>query len=115
MTQHSRRAVRRPDGRARSVGLGALVWIAGLAAGLYAVVTLAAHFNCSSGARGAVCRPQGTWLGAGLVLAVIVTVGVASVLVRDARSARGVLLRLLIALVVLAAISVGSHALIATS
>ncbi|MGI8879080.1 MAG: hypothetical protein ACR2KJ_00920 [Jatrophihabitans sp.] len=114
MAQHSRRAVRF-DGRARSAGLGALVWIAGLAAGLYAVLTLAAHVNCSSGAHGTVCRPQGTWLGAGLVVAVIVTVGVASVLVRDARSARGVLLRLLIALVVLAVISVGSYALIATS
>jgi hypothetical protein len=51
----------------------------GLAAGFFAILSAAARYSCSQTAKGLACRPAGTALGTGLVIAVIATVSVVTV------------------------------------
>jgi hypothetical protein len=57
------------------------VWLAGLGAGIYAIVAAAARLSCARSAHGLACRPAGSVSAGGLVLfviAVVTTVTVAT-------------------------------------
>ncbi|PZS16574.1 MAG: hypothetical protein DLM57_10130 [Pseudonocardiales bacterium] len=61
-----------------------LVWVGGLAAGFFALLSVAARYTtCSTGAHGLACRPAGTAIGASIVFGVIATVTAATVFTHD--------------------------------
>jgi hypothetical protein len=62
----------------------AIVWLAGLAAGFFALLSVAARYTtCTTSAHGLACRPAGTAIGGSLVIGVIATVTAATVLTHD--------------------------------
>jgi len=96
----------------RVVILGA--GLAGLAAGLFALLGAAARFTtCSSRATSLACRSTGTSLGVVLVVCVIAIVTAATVL-SYGRARRGVLTIGLVAVLVLVGLFFASRALLAT-
>lgn len=97
------------------VGALALVWIVGLAAGFFALLSVAARFTgCSSSAHGLACRPAGTAIGALVVLGVIATVTAATVLTHDGERRRIVLCGVL-GVAVLGVWYLAAHALLDTA
>lgn len=92
-----------------------MLWLIGLGAGLYAVLCIAAHFNCAHSGTGLVCRPPGGLAGGGLVLVSIVTVALLTVAIWDARSSRAALVRTGLGVLILAGVAVAAHGLLATS
>ena len=81
MGRHTKAA----SGRSRAARGGALllVWLGGLGAGFFAILSAASRFSCAPSARGLACRPAGSALGVGMVLAVIGTVTAVTVLTHD--------------------------------
>jgi hypothetical protein len=68
---------------ARATAL-AVVWLGGLAAGFFALLSVSARYTtCSASAHGLACRPAGTAIGGTLVIGVIATVTAATVLTHD--------------------------------
>ena len=112
MGRHSTSA----GGRPRSLRLPTLllVWLAGLAAGLFALLGAAARYTtCSSHATSLACRSTGTSLGVVLVVCVIAIVTAATVL-SYGRTRRGVVTIGLVAILVLVGLFFASRALLAT-
>ena len=108
------RHVRSPGSRLGRLGTVFVLWAAGLAVGFYAVLSAGAKFGCAHSAHGLACKPAGSALGGGLVLVVIVVVAVITVLVQDAVSLRGRMLRVLVGLVLLGACLLAARALLGT-
>ena len=73
------------DRRARAIRLGtlALVWLAGLVAGFFGLLSAVATYGCSDSDPGLACRTSGSLLGAVVVLAVIAVVTAVTVLSHD--------------------------------
>ena len=92
-----------------------VLWLAGLAAGFVAGLTVAARAGCSGSGGGFGCGNGGSAVGALLVLIVIGTVGAATVYAYDARSSTRTWLRYLgAALLVLAVVVVAARLVVAT-
>jgi hypothetical protein len=81
------------DERLRAIRLStvAVVWLVGLAAGLYSLLAAAAKFGCMGGDRALACQSSGSILGFVLLAAVVVIVIVVTVLA-GRRPARPVLI-----------------------
>ena len=81
------------DERLRAIRLStvAVVWLFGLAAGLYSVLAAAARFGCMSGDRAVACQTSGSILGLVLLVTVVAIVIVVTVMT-GRRPARPVLI-----------------------
>jgi hypothetical protein len=91
-----------------------VVWLAGLAAGLFALLGAAARYTtCSGHSTSLACEGTGTSLGVVLVLGVVTIVTTATV-VTHGRDRRQVLVIGAIALLVLAGLLLAARALLAT-
>ena len=117
MGRHSDPAAGRPAGsRQRPLRLPilALVWLVGLAAGLFALLGAAARYTtCSAHATSLACRGTGTSLGVALVACVIAVVTAATVL-SYGRARRAVLTIGGAAILVLVGLFLAARALLAT-
>ncbi|MCW2646142.1 MAG: hypothetical protein QOF87_2470 [Pseudonocardiales bacterium] len=93
----------------------AVVWLGGLAAGFFALLSVAARYTtCSTSAHGLACRPVGTAIGGSLVIGVIATVTAATVLTHDRGPRRSATWGVLSA-ATLAACYLAAHALLGTA
>jgi hypothetical protein len=88
MARHGRSV----DERARVVRVTMLVviWLGGLAAGLFALLAAAAKYGCAPAAGGLGCTTSGSLLGFGLVLVVIAVVTTVTVLTFDREPQRSI-------------------------
>lgn len=93
----------------------AVVWLGGLAVGIYSLLSVAATYSCGRSAHGLACRPAGTALGALLVVAVIVVVTAVTVMAPDARRTGRLAGTVTLGLVVLAGFYFGARALLSTA
>lgn len=102
------------DGRLIRLGVLALVWLCGIAAGLFALLSAGARYTtCSAGSASLACTGSGTALGALLVVAVVAGVTVAT-LVSYGRERRTLLVIGGAALVLQLGLLLAAHALLAT-
>jgi hypothetical protein len=93
----------------------AVVWAAGVAAGLFALLAGGSRFaTCSAHATGLACRSTGTALAVLLLLAVVAVVSTATVLAVSRTPAHLVVLTV-VALVLLAGCLIGARSLLATA
>jgi len=93
----------------------AIVWIGGLAAGFFALLSVAARYTtCSASAHGLACRPVGTAIGGSLVIGVIATVTAATVLTHDRGPRRSATWGVL-GVATLGVCYLGAHALLGTA
>jgi len=85
LTTNGARQPQETDRRARTLRLGtlALVWLAGLVAGFFGLLSAVATYGCSDSDPGLACRTSGSLLGAVVVLAVIAVVTAVTVLSHD--------------------------------
>ena len=90
-----------------------VVWAAGLAAGFYALLGVAARYGCGANQHGLGCGNGGTAVGAVLVLAVIATVTSVTILAHGRTPGRVAAIGAC-GLIVLAACYFGTHALLKT-
>jgi hypothetical protein len=91
----------------------ALVWLAGLGAGFFALLSAAAKYGCGGSDDGLACHTSGSLLGALLVLVVIAVVTAVTVL-SDRRPPRDVLILGVTGLVALAICLVAARMLLDT-
>jgi hypothetical protein len=77
--------------RAIRVATVVVVWLVGLAAGLYALLAASAKFGCMGGDRALACQTSGSILGLVLLAAVVAIVTVVTVMT-SGRAARPVLI-----------------------
>ncbi|MGH8963544.1 MAG: hypothetical protein ACRDWT_20530 [Jatrophihabitantaceae bacterium] len=91
-----------------------LIWLAGIAAGLFALLGAAARYTtCSSHATTLACRSSGTTLGAVLVVAVVAVVTTITVATHG-RDRRWIAIAGAVGLLVLAGLFLASRALLST-
>ena len=105
------------SGRSRWARAGTLllVWLGGLGAGFFALLSVGARYTgCSASARGLACRPAGTAVGTMIVIGVIATVTTATVLTHG-RELRRILSLGAVGVVVLGAWYLAAHALLDTA
>ena len=78
MSRHARSV----DGRTRAAALITVlvIWAAGLAAGFYALLGVAARYGCGANHHGLGCSNGGTAVGLAVVVAVIATVTTVTIL-----------------------------------
>src|SRR5690349_13779040 len=86
MSRHAR-SIDRPT-RTATLLTVLVIWAAGLAAGFYALLGVAARYGCGANQHGLGCGNAGTAVGIALVLAVIVTVTTVTVLAHGRTPAR---------------------------
>lgn len=81
MARHARTV----DARSRAIRLGTLllVWLGGLAAGLFGLLGAAARYGCRTTDQGLACRAAGSFVGVLLVVVVIAIVTAVTVLTID--------------------------------
>lgn len=92
-----------------------VVWLGGLAAGLFGLLSVSARYTtCGAHSHGLACRTPGTALGGFLVVGVIGSVSATTVLTHD-RPARTVVLWALAGVAVQVACYLGAHALLGTA
>ncbi|MCU1659000.1 MAG: hypothetical protein JWO57_3656 [Pseudonocardiales bacterium] len=91
-----------------------VIWLGGLAAGFFAILSAAARYSCGHTARGLACRPAGSALGVVMILFVIAIVTAVTVLTHDRGPRRLVAVTVLGALALLACY-VAAHTLIGTA
>lgn len=60
-----------------------LIWLGGLTAGFFGILAAAARYSCGPTAHGLACRPAGTAVGGGLIIAVIAIVTAVTVATYD--------------------------------
>jgi FtsH-binding integral membrane protein len=110
------RHVKAPDNRLRLMrgSALALVWLGGLAAGFFAILSIAARYGCGRSSHGLACRQSGSALGAALIAAVVAVVTAVTV-VTHGRSTRGVWAAAAVGAVALIGCYLGARALIATA
>jgi hypothetical protein len=109
------RHARAVDHGTRLTGLAVLVvvWLAGLAAGFYTLLSIAARYGCGSNQHGLACGNGGSAVGVLLLLGVIATVTTVTVVLHGRTPTRAVMIGLC-GLVALAAAAFGAHALLNT-
>lgn len=91
------------------------VWLCGLAAGFFALLSGAAKYTtCSSHASGLACRASGSGLGFAIVVAVILVVAVATATTYG-RDTRRVLVIGLVAIAALAGCLIAARSLLGTA
>jgi hypothetical protein len=61
----------------------AVVWLCGLAAGFFGLLSAAARYGCGAGDNGLACRTSGSVVGILVVIAVIVVVTTVTVMSHD--------------------------------
>jgi hypothetical protein len=108
------RHVQARGGRLARVGAVGVLWLAGLGVGFYSILSAGARYGCSKSDSGLACKNTGTVLGVLLIVAVVLVVTAGTVLAQDASSWPGRVLRIGLALVLLAACLLGAHALLDT-
>jgi hypothetical protein len=108
------RHVQARGGRVARLGVVAILWLAGLGTGFYAILSVGARYGCARTDEGLACGTTGTALGALLILAVILVVTAGTVFSQDAGNWRVRVIYVVAALVLLGACLVGAHALLAT-
>lgn len=103
-------------GRRRQARAAALVaiWLGGLAAGFFAILSIGTRFSCGAHSRGLACRPAGSLLGIVIVLGVIAIVTAVTVLTHDGGARRLAAASTLGALALIACYA-GAQALIGTA
>jgi hypothetical protein len=111
VSRHARDA----DQRLRVVRLSALgvIWLCGLAAGFFGLLSAAARYGCDSG-DGFACRGSGSAVGVLLVVAVVGIVTTVTVLTHE-RPARDVLVISGVGLAALVCCLVAARSLLATA
>lgn len=112
MARHLR-AVSGRSWAARGTAL-ALVWLAGLAVGFFAVLSVAARYSCSPRNRAVACTATGTTLGVLLAVAVIAVVTTVTVATHDRPPLR-TLPWVIAGLLLLGACYLAAHTLLATA
>jgi hypothetical protein len=108
------RHVHARNGRLAQLGALGVLWLAGLGAGFYAILSAGARYGCARSDKGLACSSGGTALGVLIVVAVVLVVTAGTVLAQDAATWRARVARLTGALVLLAACLFGAHALLDT-
>jgi len=110
------RHARTPDSRVRLVRGSALavIWLGGLAAGFFAILSVAARFGCSHSSHGLACKQSGSMLGGVLIIAVIAIVTTVTVATHD-RGPRRVAIMSTVAALALLGCYLAAHALIGTA
>ena len=111
MARHAQRVPR--SARYTSRGSIALIWLAGLLAGCYALLSVGARYGCGSSQHGLGCRNAGSAIGVALVVGVIATVTAVTTLLHQRAPAHALLITVA-GLVALAGCAVGAHALLGT-
>jgi hypothetical protein len=91
-----------------------VIWLGGLAAGFFAILSVAARFGCSHSSHGLACKQSGSALGAGLIVAVIAVVTTVTVATHD-RGPRRVATTAALGALALIGCYLGAHALIGTA
>jgi len=86
MSRHAR-SIHRPT-RAAALATVLIIWAAGLAAGFYALLGVAARYGCGASQHGFGCGNGGTAVGVLLVLAVVATVTTVTILTHGRTPAR---------------------------
>jgi hypothetical protein len=92
----------------------AVVWLVGLAAGLYGLLAATAHYGCTPEDRAVACGTTGSIAGI-LVMLLVIAVVAAVTLATRGRSARGVLVLGVLGLVVLVGCLLTAHGVLATA
>jgi hypothetical protein len=90
-----------------------VLWLAGLAAGFFAILSAAARFSCGHTDQAIACRSTGTALGVVITLGVIAVVTVITVLTYDS-SPRRILSWTALGILLLAGCYLCAQALLAT-
>jgi hypothetical protein len=90
-----------------------VIWLAGLAAGFFGLLSAAAKYGCASTDRGLGCRTSGSILGTLVVVAVVAVVTLVTVVTHDQPTRRVVVVGIA-GLVVLGACFVAARLLLAT-
>ena len=110
------RHARTPDSRVRLVRGSALVviWLGGLTAGFFSILSVAARYGCARSAHGLACRQSGSALGVVLIVAVIAVVTTVTIATHD-RGLRRVSVTAGLGALALIGCYLGAHALIATA
>ena len=111
MSRHAR-SIDRPT-RAAALVTVLVTWAAGLAAGFYALLGVAARYSCGTNRHGLGCGNGGTAVGVLLVLAVITTVTTVTILAHGRTPGRVAAIGVC-GLVVLFACYFATHALLKT-
>jgi hypothetical protein len=103
------------DRRIRTIRVSTVivVWLCGLGAGFYGLLSAAARYGCSSSDDGFACHTSGSVVGGLIVVAVIAVVTTVTVMTYD-RPARRVLLVGGIGIVALVACFAAARGLLAT-
>ena len=111
-----RRQAKVGNERLRAIRLStvALVWICGLAAGLYATLAAAAKYGCMSGDQALACKTSGSVLGIVLLITVIAIVTVVTLATMN-RPARPLLVIGGLGILALAICAVAAASLLATA
>jgi hypothetical protein len=92
----------------------AVVWLAGLAAGFFAILAVAARYSCSASNHALACGSSGTALGAVIAVAVVAVVTTVTVVTYD-RSPKRVLSCAALGLLLLAGCFLGAQGLLAST
>jgi hypothetical protein len=108
------RHVQAPQGRLARLAAVAVLWLAGLGVGFYALLSAGARYGCANTDHGLACTGTGTALGVLLVVAVVLVVTAGTLLTQDAASWPARAVRIAASLVLLAACFLGAWALLAT-
>lgn len=103
------------DPRARRIRLATvlLVWLAGLAAGFFAILASFVRFGCGDGDDGLACQNSGTALAIAVVVGVIAIVTVVTVLTYE-REPRRIVITGVGGLIALAALFLAARSLLST-
>jgi hypothetical protein len=91
-----------------------LIWLGGLAAGFFAILSAAARYSCGPTAHGLACRPAGSALGLVIALCVVATVTTVTVFTHD-RGPRRLVGMTGLGATALLACYLGAHALVGTT
>lgn len=104
------------DRRLRAIRLSAVgvVWLGGLTAGFYSLLSAAAKYGCGASDDGFACHGSGSVVGVLLVVAVIAIVTGVTVMTQD-RAARGIVVVSGIGLAALVVCFVAARSLLATA
>ena len=91
-----------------------MVWLGGVGAGFFAILSVAARYGCARSAHGLACRQSGSALGIVIVAAVVAVVTTVTVYTHG-RTTRAVGVAAALGLALLAGCYYCAHALIATA
>jgi hypothetical protein len=110
------RHAKQTDSRLRLVRASALtvVWGGGIAAGFFAILSVAARYGCSRSAHGLACRQSGSALG-GVIIVAVVSVVTAVTVYTHGRSSRVIGVAAAVGVAMLVVCYYCAHALIATA